>query len=54
LGAGKLTNQGSRKMYQSGITERNGKFGLWINSYGYVWFNTLEQAEQAYKANPVR
>ena len=39
-------------MYQSEITERDGKFGLWINGYGMRWFDTLEEAQAAYAANP--
>ena len=41
-------------MYQSGITERNGKFGLWINRYGFRWFDSREEAQAAYESNPVR
>ena len=41
-------------MYQSGIVERNGKFGLWVNRYGYVWFATKAEAEAAYNRFPIR
>jgi hypothetical protein len=26
------------------ITERNGKFGVWVPRHGFAWFDTLEQA----------
>lgn len=40
-------------MYQSGITERNGKFGLWVNGYGYIWFKTLIEAQTTLSRHPI-